>query len=43
METSKFFSLDQWQWYQEFVNAEVFEINNSTIPHDENFFVELDL
>ena len=43
METNEFFRLDQEQWYEEFVDAEVSEIQNSTILHDENFFVELDL
>ena len=43
METNEFFRLDQELWYQEFVDAEVSEINSSTQLHDENFFVELDL
>jgi len=41
MTDNEFFRLDQEQWYQEFVDAEVYEINQSTIPQEENFLLDV--
>jgi len=41
MTDREFFQLDQEQWYQDFVDAEVYEINQSTIPHDEIFLLDV--
>ena len=37
MAHNEFFRLDQEQWYQEFVDAEVSEIRESTNTHGEFF------
>jgi hypothetical protein len=41
MTDNEFFRLDQEQWYQDFVDAEVYEINQSTILHEENFLLDV--
>ena len=41
MTDREFFIADQEQWYSEFVDAEVSEIREATIPHEENFFVDV--
>jgi hypothetical protein len=41
MTDNEFFRLDQEQWYQDFVDAEVYEIMASTIPHEENFLLDV--
>jgi hypothetical protein len=41
MTDREFFQLDQEQWYSEFVDQEVREIRQSTIPHEENFLLDV--
>lgn len=41
MTDNEFFIADQEQWYQEFVDAEVSEIQQATHDHTENFFVDV--
>jgi hypothetical protein len=41
MTDREFFQLDQEQWYQDFVDAEVSEIREDNYPHDEIFFLDV--
>lgn len=41
MTDREFFQLDQEQWFQDFVDAEVSQIRQDTNPHDEIFFLDV--
>ena len=40
MENNDFFRLDQEQWFTDFVDQEVYEIRQATIPQEEFFDLE---
>lgn len=41
MTDSEFFKLDQELWFTEYVDAEVYEINQDTHTQIENFFLDV--
>ena len=41
MSDNEFFRFDQEAWYTEWVDAEVREIRETTIPHEEIFFLDV--